>query len=193
MHPFTSIRSQISRLLAEKDTVLVAIDGNATAGKTTLADRLAREFSCNVFHMDDFFLQPAQRTSQRLAEAGGNVDYERFRREILEPLGRGEPICYQPYDCRSRSLKEPVMVPPKPLTIVEGTYSCHPYFENPYDLTIFLAVSPEVQQKRVLQRPEFKHRMFFEVWIPMEQRYFDTFQIKESCHLLCSGQEELWG
>lgn len=192
MHSLTQIRNEIRRLLKEKDTVLVAIDGNCTAGKTTLADKLHKEFPCNVFHMDEFFLQPQQRTPERLAEAGGNVDYARFQQEVLLPLSRGEPVCYQPYDCRTGTLQEPVSLPRQRLNIIEGTYSCHPFFGKPYDLTIFLSVSPEVQRQRVLLRPAFKHRMFFDVWIPMEQKYFDTFSIQESCQIICSGQEDAW-
>lgn len=189
---FDQICSQIQRLLEEKDSVLIAIDGNCTAGKTTLAQKLAERFPCTVFHMDEFFLQPHQRTPQRLAEAGGNVDYERFHQEILLPLSRGEQVCYRPYDCRSGSLMASVTLPKRKITIIEGTYSCHPYFENPYDLRVFLSVSPEVQRQRVLERPAFKHRMFFETWIPMEQAYFDAFDIRESCGIVCRGQEETW-
>jgi len=192
LHPFSHICSRIRQLLEQQDTVLVAIDGNSTAGKTTLAARLAEVFSCNVFHMDEFFLQQHQRTPERLAEAGGNVDYERFREEILLPLTRGEPVCYRSFDCQTRSLLPPVAVPHQRLTIVEGTYSCHPFFGNAYDLTIFLSISPELQRQRVLLRPEWKHRMFFETWIPMEQQYFETFAIQKRCELVCSAREELW-
>lgn len=186
------IRSRISRLLEEKDTVLVAIDGNCTAGKTTLAGKLAEELSCNVFHMDEFFLRPEQRSPERLAEAGGNVDYERFRQEVLLPLTRGEPVRYRPYDCRTQTLKAPVELPHRKLAIIEGTYSCHPCFGDPYDLKLFLTVSPEVQRQRILQRPAFKHRRFFEEWIPMEQKYFETFHIQEGCAVLCGSREEAW-
>lgn len=187
----SEIKNRIRQLTAERETVLVAIDGNCTAGKTTLSRLLEQEFDCNVFHMDDFFLQPHQRTPQRLEEVGGNVDYERFRREVLEPLRREEPVCLQPFDCQTRQLKEAVKMPRKQLNIIEGTYSCHPYFEKPYDLTVFLTVSPEVQQVRVLQRPEFLHLAFFDLWIPMEQKYFDTYKIAGSCDIRCIGQEEL--
>lgn len=187
----TDIYNQIDRLLAQKETVLVAIDGNCTAGKTTLARQLQRIYSCNVFHMDEFFLQPHQRTAERLAQPGGNVDYERFSQEVLLPLTRGEDVCYRPFHCGTMSLMEAVTVPRKRLTIVEGTYSCHPCFGDPYDLKIFLGISPEGQRQRILQRPEYLHRRFFEQWIPMEQQYFETFQIRENCHIQ-AGTEETW-
>jgi uridine kinase len=189
---FEEICSRIHRLSEEKETILIAIDGNCTAGKTTLAGRLAEVFPCNVFHMDEFFLQPYQRTAERLAAPGGNVDYERFAKEVLAPLKAGQQVTYRPYDCRSGSLKEAVTMPRRKINIIEGTYSCHPYFGSPYDLTLFLSVSPEVQRQRVLERPAFKHRMFFETWIPMEQKYFEAFGIADSCSIRCSGQEELW-
>ena len=45
---------------------IVALDGRCAAGKTTLAARLQQRSGCNVVHMDDFFLRPAQRTKARL-------------------------------------------------------------------------------------------------------------------------------
>ena len=69
---------RIRALAAAQPRVLVAIDGRCTAGKTTLAASLQAQLECNVFHMDDFFLRPEQRTPERLRQPGGNVDFERF-------------------------------------------------------------------------------------------------------------------
>ena len=124
--------------------------------------------------MDDFFLRPEQRTPERFAEIGGNVDYERFAEEILTPLKTGEPFSYRPFDCSTFTLAKPVDVKPKKLTIIEGTYSHHPYFGDPYDLKILLTVSEDLQHQRVLERPAFLHSRFFESWIPMENRYFES-------------------
>ena len=70
------------------------------------------------------------------------------------------------------------------LNIVEGTYSLHPYFGDPYDLKVCLLVSPELQRRRILKRPAFLHKRFFEEWIPMEHRYFDGFAIASGCDLV---------
>ena len=103
---------QIDLLLARQDRVIVALDGFCTAGKTTLAARLSETYDCHVIHMDDFFLRPEQRTPQRLAEPGGNVDYERFSEEILIPLKEGRPVTYRPYDCSAQALAQPVTLAP---------------------------------------------------------------------------------
>ena len=168
------VKQHIDRLLNQQESVVVAIDGKCTSGKTTLASLLADVYDCNVFHMDDFFLRPEQRTPERFAEIGGNVDYERFAEELLAPLKAGEPFFYRPFDCSTFTLAQPVSVQPKKLTIIEGTYSHHPYFDDPYDLKILLTVTEDLQHQRVLERPAFLHSRFFESWIPMENRYFDN-------------------
>lgn len=169
-----AVVKQIDGLLTQKDLIIVAIDGKCTSGKTTLASKLAELYDCNVFHMDDFFLRPEQRTPERFAEVGGNVDYERFQEEVLLPLRSGMSFSYRPFDCKTFTLSAPIIVTPKRLNIVEGTYSHHPYFGNPYDLKILLTVDDETQRRRIQDRPEFLHKRFFEEWIPMENRYFDT-------------------
>lgn len=184
MEPITRITTQIDALLSRQGQVIVAIDGSCTAGKTTLARQLAQRYDCNVFHMDDFFLRPEQRTPERFAEAGGNVDYERFREEVLGPLKSGAAFSYRPFSCSTFTLSEPVHVSPKQLTLIEGTYSHHPSFGNVYDLKICLTVSSELQRQRILQRPAFLHKRFFEEWIPMENRYLHTFRIPENSHLV---------
>ena len=168
------VKQHIDRLLNQQESVVVAIDGKCTSGKTTLASLLADVYDCNVFHMDDFFLRPEQRTPERFAEIGGNVDYERFAEELLAPLKAGEPFSYRPFDCSTFTLAQPVSVQPKKLTIIEGTYSHHPYFDDPYDLKILLTVTEDLQRQRVLERPAFLHSRFFESWIPMENRYFEN-------------------
>ena len=171
----TMVCSRIDELLQQTQTAVIAIDGNCTAGKTTLAGKLAEIYDCNVFHMDDFFLRPEQRTPERYAEIGGNVDYERFREEVLIPLKTGSAFSYRPFDCSTFTLNQPVHVTPKKLSIIEGTYSHHPSFGNPYDLKIFVTVTPDVQRQRILARPAFLHKRFFEEWIPMENAYFNAF------------------
>ena len=54
--------NEINRLLEHKSRVIVAIDGMAASGKTTLAECLRKEFDAEVVHMDDFFLKDYQKT-----------------------------------------------------------------------------------------------------------------------------------
>ena len=175
----TCLKNRIDDLLKTGKQIVIAIDGNCTAGKTTLASVLEKEYDCNVFHMDDFFLRPQQRTAERYAEPGGNVDYERFQEEVLLPLRKGSAFAYRPFSCKTFSLGDAVEVTPKVLNIVEGTYCLHPYFGDTYDLKLFLSIDPELQRQRIYQRPQHVQARFFTDWIPMEKLYFDVFQILE--------------
>lgn len=178
------LQHQIDLLLAQQDRVIVALDGFCTSGKTTLAVRLSEVYDCCVIHVDDFFLRPEQRTTERFSEPGGNVDYERFLQEVVIPLKEGTPFSYRPFDCSTQTLSQAVTAAPKKLTVIEGTYSHHPYFGSYADLKVFLTVSPEDQHQRILQRPAFLHQRFFDQWIPMENRYFQHFSIPEKADIV---------
>ena len=91
--------ARIDRLTAERSRVLVAIEGGSASGKTTLGELLQNVYGCPVFHMDDFFLRPEQRTEARYAQPGGNVDRERFLEEVLIPLREGRSVDYRRFDC----------------------------------------------------------------------------------------------
>jgi len=184
------LKPHIDSLLAKGAPVIIAIEGNCTAGKTTLAAVLEKEYDCNVFHMDDFFLRPEQRTPERYAQPGGNVDYERFQMEVLERIRKGNAFSYRPFDCGTFTLTGDVAVSPKQLNIVEGTYCLHPYFGDVYDLKVFLSVGTKLQAERINQRPAFLRRRFFEEWIPMETVYFDHFQIRQRCDFVFGPDEK---
>lgn len=159
----------------------VAIEGGSASGKTTLSAFLEKVYDCTVFHMDDFFLQPAQRTKERLAEAGGNVDRERFLEEVLTPLCKGEKVKYRRYDCSTGRILEGEIIEPKNLVIVEGAYSMHPDLRDKYDASAFVMISDEKQRERIIKRNGDMAERFFNEWIPMERKYFTTFKIKENC------------
>lgn len=176
---------RIDELLKHKDVVTVAIDGNCCAGKSTLADLVSKVYDCNVFHMDDFFLTPELRTAERLSEPGGNVDYMRFRNEVISGIKSKKEFKYQKFDCGKMALTEWVHVTPKRLNIVEGSYSMHPVLSDNYDFKVFMSAGENVQAERVLKRngPEL-YKKFVELWIPLENRYFRELKIKEKCDLV---------
>lgn len=160
--------------------ILVAIDGMCGSGKSTLGAALQEHYGCNLFHMDDFFLRPEQRTKERYAEPGGNVDYERFQAEILDHIADRQGLEYRVFDCRRMEIGGIVRVPFRQLNIIEGSYSQHPYFGDIYDLRFFLRITGEEQIRRIRRRNgEAMLGKFRDVWIPMENCYFEAFGIEE--------------
>ncbi len=189
------LTSAAAELLTRKERILLAVDGRCAAGKTTLAELFQQETGCAVFHMDSFFLRPEQRTPRRLAQPGGNVDRERFLQQVLTPLKKGIPFSYRPYDCSQQALGAEISVRPAAITLVEGSYSCHPELWDYYDLRIFLTVEPDVQLARIGRRNGLEQAAVFrERWIPMEEAYFSAFDIPQRCHgcFDTTKEEERW-
>lgn len=185
------VRSRIDALLARKGRALIAIDGPCASGKTTLAARLAKRYGAQVLHMDDFFLQPHQRTAERYAQPGGNVDHERFLSEVLLPLSRGEAFDYRRFDCGRMALQQGVRMQPGAVTVVEGSYSLHPELAPYYDLRVLLTVDPQRQSARILARDgEEKHARFVREWIPLENRYFEQTNIGARCDMQLAMEED---
>ena len=182
----------IDRALEEKPRVLLAIEGRSAGGKSTLADLLAGLYpDTALFHADDYFLRPEQRTPERFAQPGGNMDRERLAAEILEPLSRGEDAEYRPFDCKTMSLGAPRSSRSARLNIVEGSYSFHPELESYYDLSVFLDISPEAQRRRILERNGLEWgQMFFDRWIPLENVYFQATRAAERCTLRLMEEPE---
>ena len=175
-------------LFAECDKALkaknltVAIEGGCGSGKTTLSALLEKIYDCNVFHIDDFFLRPEQRTPERMSEVGGNFDKERFICEVMLPHSQGKNIEYKRFDCTTKTLLEGKIIEPKRLTVIEGVYSMHPELQEFYDLGVFLEISSKLQKERILKRnsPSMAKR-FFDEWIPLEISYFEKMNVKSKC------------
>ena len=182
---FLSVFTLIDRTVKEHDRVIIAIEGGSASGKSTLGEMLKEVYSCNLFHMDDFFLRPEQRTAERFAEVGGNVDRERFYGEVLLPLSQNREIAYRRYDCGEQRILPAVKVKPCRLNVVEGAYSMHPLLSPLYTASVFLDVDPTCQRERIKKRntPSFAER-FFNEWIPLETKYFTEMTVKERCDLV---------
>lgn len=183
---FQPIVDEISKLLAgDKKVLIVSIDGMSASGKSTLGCYLQHMFDANLFHMDDFFLEKEKRTGERMSQIAGNIDYERFYRDVLVPVIEEERIKYRPYSCKKGKFEEERVIDNKRLNIVEGSYSNHPYFGEAYDLRVFMEISSELQISRIRTRNgEAGLKGFINEWIPREERYFKNYKVKEKCLVL---------
>lgn len=182
---YSEVFRRIDALLISDNRVIVAIEGYCGAGKSTLAEAIGQTYDCNVFHMDHFFLTPELRTEERLMEIGGNVDYVRFREEVIFGLQSGKEFKYRIYDCKKMSMSEQITVLPKQLSIIEGAYSMHQTLVDYYNLKIFLKIDKEEQKNRILKRNgDVMLNRFLSEWIPKENIYFDKMRIEQTCDLV---------
>lgn len=179
------IKAKVNELKKQEGKIIIAIDGRCASGKTTLAKRLAQELDCNIIHADDFFLQPFQRTAERYAEPGGNLDRERLLKEVLTPLSSGRAPLYQPFDCKKMCFNKQIILPEKDIYITEGSYSCHPELRPFYDITVFVTTDAETQKERIKSRnSEERLNDFLVKWIPLEERYFEAFEVEAEADIV---------
>ncbi|MBR5229611.1 MAG: hypothetical protein IKW01_02050 [Firmicutes bacterium] len=165
---------------------VIAIDGRAASGKTTMANWLQAVLGAEIIHMDDFFLPMELRTPERLAQPGGNIHYERFAEEVLPFIKKGGPLTYRRFDCSRMDYDpEPMRLKPSDRIVVEGSYSHHPHLGKYADITVFSTISEELQMERIRSRNgDEMAEVFKSRWIPMEEKYFSEMKIRENAQVI---------
>ncbi len=175
----------IIELINNKSSIspfIIAIDGRCGSGKTTVAAALRERLGCSVVPMDHFFLREEQRTAERLATAGENIDHERFLDEVLIPLRSGKSVRYRPYNCGLQAFGDEIAVEVTDVIIVDGSYSCNKSLWEYYDMRIFLTTDKDEQMRRIIARDGTeKAEIYRSKWIPMEERYFSAYDISGRC------------
>lgn len=175
---------------ADRRMVIVAIDGRCGSGKSTLGEYLKESAGVQLIHMDDYYLRPEQRTEKRYQTPGENVDHERFKEEVLEPLDKGASGLYRPYRFHEKRFLESCEVKPEGIIVIEGSYSHHPELSGYYDVKVFLDESKETQEARIRKRGgDAVWEMFRDRWIPLEELYFDACRVREQAGIVLVVQE----
>ena len=179
----------IAGRLEKQERVIVALDGMSCSGKSTFAGALAEKFSGAVVHMDDFFLPADRFTEAMQALPGGNMDRERFQAEVLGPLAEGVDFSYAAFSCRDQALLPDRVNVAGRLVVVEGAYALLPDWGKYWDLALFLQVSQEEQQGRLLLRNGAKGMApFLMRWIPREESYFAACDVRARCDAIIDGE-----
>lgn len=177
--------SQVDRLRETKDNLMIAIDGYAASGKTTLAQMLSEVYHANVFHIDDFFKKMDANLNDPLSVHGNNIDFIKINETIIAPLVKQEAVSYRLFDFKKHQHTDLVTVGYKSMNIIEGAYSMHPSLKVTYDFKIFLSVCTFKEWGRVYQRNGLKRLLIYiKKWIPKERRYFKTMHIREQADLI---------
>ena len=143
----------------------VAIDGPDAAGKTTLADELARELHAlgkDVIRasIDDFHLPRKHRYRRGRLYARGyledSFDLDPLRTALLDPLGPDGDRRYRSavFDFRrDRPVSLPAKVAPERVVLlVDGVFLLRRELRAAWDVKIFVSVEPAETLRRALMR-----------------------------------------
>lgn len=186
------VNSQYMRLLPvlqkaagfKNKMCVIAIDGRAASGKSTMAKQLKMILGADVIQMDDFFLPKELRTDERYNEIGGNVHYERFIDEVLPFISSPQSFSYRQFDCSKMDFDDECVIDSKNFRIVEGSYSCHPKFGKYADVTVFSDVDADEQMERIRRRNGSEMAEIFGTkWIPLEEKYFEGYSISQNADI----------
>ncbi|MFZ5816475.1 MAG: uridine kinase family protein, partial [Bacillota bacterium] len=139
---FSEFLAGLEGLPRRRRTLLVGIDGCGGSGKSTCGRLLAEARpDVTLVHMDDFYRPAAERPegTARTKPIGADFDWERVRRQVLEPLLRDQPGRYQAYDWGADRVGGPWrVVPVGGIVAVEGVTATRAELRELYDFRIWV-------------------------------------------------------
>lgn len=172
---------EIVNQVKDKERCLIAIDGRCASGKTTLASKLQQRLQCDIIHIDDFFMPIQKRSKNFMNIIGGNIEQDRFIKEIIQPLQNRQKMVYKKFDCQSQSYVNQIEISNPKMIIIEGTYSFL-LLKDLIDISIFLTIHPTLQKERIVERNGQEGlKRFEDIWIPLEERYFCFLELPKNC------------
>jgi uridine kinase len=141
-------------------TTIVAVDGFGGAGKSHFAANLAAaNHQVTVVHTDDF------------ASWDDGLDWQRLRREVIDPLMDDRTARYQRYDWVEARLAEWHDVPAGGTVVVEGVSSYRLSLSDAYDLAVWVESPRETCLRRGLERDGQGALAVWERWMVEEDAY----------------------
>ncbi len=190
-----TIINRIKGIQLEKanSLIIIGIDGGGGSGKTTLADKIALEFTnTTIVHMDDLYKQKKYRVISNLAQApaGYEYDIERIISDIIMPLRHNQEARYQKYDWNRDCLDKFERIKPNGIVIIEGCYSTIKQLRNFYDFTIFIDTKRETRLKRGLERDGELALSFWNNWMKGEDKYFAEQNVKKCSDFVFDGNDK---
>ena len=161
-------------------TRIVAVDGCAGAGKSSLAAWLARTVNAQVVSTDDFasWDEPLEW-------------WPIFIKLVLEPLAAGRSVSYQPRSWGGEA-KDPVLVEPGWLVAIEGVGASQQALRSYLAYTIWVDTPRELRLGRGLDRDGNEARRLWERWMSAEDAYLNAERPHERADIVLRGDLDLW-
>jgi len=171
--------------------LVIALDGPSAAGTSTLAAVLGPRLAASVVGGDDFYRDMLEAPRWALTAAQGVAEYfdwQRLRREVLEPLRDARPAQYRPYSWRPEGglADRVVTVEPTPILVLEGVYTARPELRDLVDLAVLVDTPPKERHRRLVARGH-GNDAWWSRWSAAEDYYFTAICPPESFDLVVPG------
>ncbi len=149
--------------LSEKNKgkrLILACEGICGSGKTTITNMLD---DVTVIHVDDFF---PESTNERL-------NFNSLEK-VLKEAKTNNHLTYMAYDCHQKKyVKKEYDV--KNIVLFEGVYSYDKQIRKYYDFLVYFVCTSDIQKQRLEEREKEGIKMFYDKWIPRENKYYDEY------------------
>lgn len=142
---------------------LVAIDGPAGSGKTTLAGQVAGLGAGFVVHLDDLY--PGW---------DGLRELDPLVLRLLGPLAQGMTGYYRRWDWDDSEYRETHHVDPAPLLVLEGVGSGNRAWRPLISTLVWVEARPEIRLARGLERDGVAVREKWLRWMADEEQLFEA-------------------
>jgi len=177
--------ARIAEAISESKTLcgsvrVIAIDGPAGSGKTTLASQIAKQLGdVQIVHMDDLY----KGWSQDLVTDLPN----KIERQILKPIKDGGQASYQKYDWHENKFTQTVIIPKCNFLILEGVGAANPKLSANFAISIWIEADADVRFERVIARDGEQIRAQMITWKLKEQSYFRGLEVRQQSDIRLSG------
>jgi uridine kinase len=177
-HLVDAIRS--AKLPAGMVTRIIAIDGPGGAGKSSLAERLARELDAPVVHTDDF------------ASWDNPIEWwPDLIEKVFRPIAAGQAASYRPTSWGGPAKPE-VVIEPASFVILEGVSASREAFRPYLAYSIWIETPRGVRLRRGLQRDGEHARDNWDRWMAEEDTYAEREQPASHADAVLRGDADLW-
>lgn len=156
---------------------VIAIDGPAGSGKTTLAGKLTRASGAQLVHMDDLY------PGWHGLRSGGQIV-----RGLLQTLAEGRPAVYRRYDWHEEQYAEEHHLNPSGILVVEGVGSVRrEYVDKLSVIVIVREPDPGERLRRGLARDGAQDEPLWQEWMVEEDQLHAEVGLAELAHIHVDG------
>lgn len=171
----------LAEITSAVDQPIIAIDGPAGAGKTTLAQTislaLSPQISTTVIHMDELY--PGW-------EKALGVELTQTLTWLTQSHKAKKPLKFSSFNWATNEFNASHVVDSTQLLILEGVGSAQRPIEGSLVTSIWLDLDPQIGFQRVIERDGATISAEMTKWLAMQEQHFVVDQTKERCEFLLS-------